>query len=141
MSENLKKIKKEMGNPVNFKVGLSRAMKRVEQATREKYSGLSGIESIEELERKAAEIKRQEDKAKERLRLTKEEYIKLINREAGTLNSMAKDEDEDANRYRSAANYSPLPTMKKLLLGIGAEEQVHAQRLRILATELERGIL
>jgi rubrerythrin len=98
-------------------------------------------ESEEDMILRIAEIKRQEEQTKVKIKAKREEYKRLINREVGTLNAMAKDEDEAAIRYRNASNDSPLPTMKKLLLDLGAEEQAHAQRLRKLTAELAYGLL
>ena len=106
-----------------------------------KWKGAGSEWTTEEEAKRLAEIKRLEERNKEMWKAKKEEYKRLINREVGTLKSMEKDEEEAAIRYRNASNDSPLPTMKRLLLDLGSEEQTHALRLHRLAIELERGIL
>jgi rubrerythrin len=120
-------------------------------AYRMRVSDIDNI-PVEELERRLKEvktaekgtdeeIKRKQEEIKRKKEATREEQKRMIYREVGTLKAMADDEGKAANRYRDAAKDSPLPTMSKVLFSIASDEQAHEQRLRMLAVELERGIL
>jgi len=134
MSESRKKLKEE------HKLTVGEARKWATKDT-----SLSGMASIEEIQRKEQEvkdkIKRKQEEIKRKKEATREEQKRMIYREVGTLKAMADDEGKAANRYRDAAKDSPLPTMSKVLFSIASDEQAHEQRLRMLAVELERGIL
>jgi len=97
--------------------------------------------TTEEEEKRLAEIRRLEQRNKEMIKWKKGETKRIVNAEISILKGLAEEERNDAHKYRSAATHTNIPTMKKLLLDLGSEEEQHARRLETLATELERRTL
>ena len=76
MSENLKKLRKERPEITTYPEQYRRSMRKIVETARQKYepyNTLSGIANIEELERKVAEARKEEERLNEELRKINEE--------------------------------------------------------------------
>jgi len=121
MSENLKKLREEKKEYLKGKLPRWHG----------RYEELSGMSKIEDLERKAEEARKEEQRIKQELR-------EIIGNLIVDLHHLVGEEESDYRKYMTmAANYSALPTVYDTLKRMALEEQLHAKYIRELINRLE----
>ena len=136
MSENLKRLREE-----DKKIAEKFIRKHALPHWHERYYPLAGMSQIEELERKAGETRKEEQRIKEQLKETEEEYKKVIEEVISTLSDLGKEEADSASKYQKLSNkYSTLPTVSRILSDFATEELRHSNKFFDLTHELRREI-
>ena len=146
MSENLRRLKREVSEK-EIKAATVRHIKS--EVYKYKYlpsekraielAALSGMASVEELERKAEEARKEEERIKEQLKGTKEELWRILEALEEKLRVAATNEDNDYMEYvRLERLYPDMPTAQKVFRELADDERRHAEYLRKLANEIRR---
>ena len=136
MSENLKRLREE-----DKKIAEKFIRKHALPHWHERYYPLAGMSQIEELERKAGEARKEEQRVKEQLKETEDEYKKVIEEVISTLSDLGKEEADSASKYQKLSNkYSTLPTVSRILSDFATEELRHSNKFFDLIRELRREI-
>ena len=134
MSENLKRLREE-----DKKIAEKFIRKHALPHWHERYYPLAGMSQIEDLERKAGEARKEEERVKEQLKVTKEELRQILEVLEEKLRIAAINEDDDHMSYvRLAEKYSDIPTAQKVFRELANEERRHAEYLRKLTNEIKR---
>jgi len=106
-----------------------------------RYEPLAGMSQIEELERKTEEASKEEQRIKEELKGTEEEYKRIIKEIVNTIDTRRGDEARDSSTYFNLSQkYKDIPTVSKIFLELSEAEDSHQKKLLLLGNALEREI-
>jgi hypothetical protein len=142
MSENLKKLRKERPEITTYPEQYRRSMRKIVETARQKYepyNTLSGMANIEELERKVAEARKEEERLKGQKRLVEEEQKRIVKQIINVMDAKRGDEARDASEYFNLARkFAIIPSAAEIFQELSEAEDSHQKKLRATADELER---